>query len=157
MSPHYAHGDDRDPEPDGHGPDDTDGPRSIDGEQERLQRFLHEMDRQFEVDKLPRVEGSATVDFYDKLGSSPPYLSPKETEVVHQMLPLLQQGDYRIVLVVWATMPSDSAWTCAADQARLIVDDIVRSAHLSADARCASWPLDSRGAIPALNGQSCRW
>ena len=141
VSPHYAHGEDGDPEPNADGPDREDGPRSIDGEQERLQRFLQEMDRQFQVEKLPRVTGSATVDFYDKLGSGPPYLSPKEAEVVHQMLPLLQHGNYRIVLIVWATMPSDSAWIRAGDQARMVADDIARSARLSADARSRLVPV----------------
>jgi len=91
MSPQYAHGEDGEPEPQGRGPDREDPTRSIDGEQERLQRFLHEMDRQFKVEKLPRVAGNATVDFFDKLAGSAPYLTRKQSEIVQQVLPLLER------------------------------------------------------------------
>lgn len=133
MAPQYAHQDD-DPA-DGTGPDKPEAPRSIDGEHERLQRFLHEMDRQFKVEKLPRVVGSATVDFYDKLGDRPPYLTAKQAEVVYQALPLLERGNYRVLLIVWATTPSDTAWARAGDQARLAADEVARAGRLNAEAR----------------------
>ncbi len=115
MAPNYGLEQDK-PADNGTGPDDKEGQRSRDAEQEGLQRFLQEMDRQFKVDKLPRVVGSATVDFFDKLGDAPPYLTAKEIEVVDQTLPLLDRGNYRILLIVWATTPSDTAWARAGDQ-----------------------------------------
>ena len=109
------------------------------------------MDRQFKVDKLPRVVGSATVDFYDKLRDAPPYLTAKEVEVVNQTLPLLDRGNYRILLIVWATTPSDSAWARAGDQARLVADSIAQTNHMSATARGSSSPSASPGAIPIMS------
>jgi hypothetical protein len=134
LSPQYTLQEDE-PATDGGGPDKDEGPRSIDGEHEGLQRFLQEMDRQFKVEKLPRVVGSATVDFYDKLGDAPPYLTAKQAEVVNQAMPLLDRGNYRILLIVWATMPSDSAWLRAGEQARLVADEIATEGRLSAEAR----------------------
>jgi hypothetical protein len=136
MAPRFVSAE---PEPDpdhrGSGPDAENGPRSIDPEHERLQRFLGEMDRQFKVQKLPRVAGSATVDFYDRLTASPPYLTAKQAEVVWQVLPLLGRGNYRVLLIVWATMPSDTAWVRAAVQAHQVADAVAAAAGLDAEAR----------------------
>jgi len=140
MAPQYVLAEDN-PPAEGAGPDKHEGQRSTDAEQERLQRFLQEMDRQFKVEKLPRVVGSATVDFYDKLGDAPPYLTAKQAEVLNQALPLLDRGNHRILLIVWATMPNESAWARAGDQARLVADELARSHQLSAAARGQLVPL----------------
>ncbi len=132
-APNYHGADDAAGE--GGGPDADKGPRGRDAEQERLNRFLAEMDRQFKVDKMPRVAGSATVDFFDPLGPAPPYLTARQAEVVGQVLPLLGRDDYRVTLVVWATTPSDTAWARAAEQARLVADELAAAADLSPPAR----------------------
>jgi flagellar motor protein MotB len=135
LSPQYIHPEDGQPNAKGAGPDNADGPRSIDGEHEKLNRFLHEMDQQFQVEKLPRVVGSAAVDFFDPITEKPPYLARKPQEVIAQVLPLLSRKEYRVILVVWATTPSDSAWARAAEQARRIADQLSVSAGLDDDAR----------------------
>jgi hypothetical protein len=74
-----------------------------------------------------QVAGTATVDFYDRHGAGPPYLTAKQDEVVQQALPLLDRGNSRILLIVRATMPSDGARARAAEEARRVADDIART------------------------------
>lgn len=109
--------------------------RSLDAELERLQHFVHEMDRQFPIDKLPPARAQATVDLFDPIHKESPYLASKHREVLGQVLPLLKRGDYRVTLVVWATMPSDSAWLRAAEQANHVADEAADTAQLEAKDR----------------------
>ncbi len=109
--------------------------RIIDAEEERLQRFMQEMERQLEVEKLPRSAGEAALDFYAALNKAPPYLPNKYSESLGQVLPLLERDNYRVYVIVWATMPSNSAWNLAAVQAQRAADEIASTAHLGAQAR----------------------
>ncbi|GIW78415.1 MAG: hypothetical protein KatS3mg105_0222 [Gemmatales bacterium] len=114
-------------------PDRADGEpetRSIDGEEERLQKYLAEIDRLFSVKKLPAITGRATVDFYEKLhkGSAP--LTEHHREFISQVLPLLRRKDYQVQVVVWATMPSESAWLRALRQAEAVCDQVAKLARL---------------------------
>ncbi len=128
--------------PDGAGPDGGQDPeRVIDIEQEQMQHFLRELDRHFHVEKLPRTAGQAVVDFYDRLNPSPPYLTAKQGEVIWQVVPVLARPDFRVQLIVWATTPSESAWVRAANQARLIADEVAEAAQLDPAARRRLVPL----------------
>lgn len=109
--------------------------RSIDAEQERLQRFLDELGRKFSVDCLPRSLSQATVDLFERFQPSAPYLKASHREIFSQVLPLLQRPNYRVTVTVWATMPADSAWLRAADQAQAIVEDLNEDMKLGASAR----------------------
>jgi hypothetical protein len=115
--------------------------RIIDGEEERLQRFLQELQRQFPVERLPRQIGQVIVDLYEPLHKSAPYLGPRQTEVLDQVRPLLERPGFRLYLVVWAPTPSASAWTRAADQARLAADEFVTTSRLQPAARERLIPL----------------
>jgi hypothetical protein len=141
-SPKYLLPEDERTDPLGNGPDKgKDERRVIDIELEQMQRFLNEMARQFNVEKLPRTQGEAVVDFYDRLHASPPYLTDKYGDVVWQVVPVLNRSDYRVFLIVWATTPADTAWVRAVEQARAVVDEITESAQLDADARARLIPL----------------
>jgi hypothetical protein len=141
-SPHYLSPGPLDPSEQHPGPDaGQPNDRVIDGEQEQLQRFLGEMQRQLQVQKLARPAGQAVVDFYDPLTRRAPYLSPRELEVARQVVPLLHRSDYRVSVVVWATTPSASAWNRAAGEAKLVADDLASSAQLDGDARARLLPL----------------
>lgn len=115
--------------------DDTPPGRSIDAEQEQMQRFLEEMNRSFRVSKLPRVGGEATLDLFDKLNRQPPYLMPRHQAALHPLLALLQRPNYRVTLLVWATTPSDSAWQRAGEQAHAAAAELSAAGRLNQAAR----------------------
>ncbi len=106
--------------------------RVIDGEQAQFQHFLRELERQLPVEKLPRVIGHVAVDSYDPFQKTGPLLGDRHFQLIGQVLPLLRRPQYRITLVVWATTPSESAWTRALTQARQAVDEVTRAAQLDA-------------------------
>jgi len=139
SSPHYLDDDtETPPEPNATGMEAGTGKgedRVIDGEEEKLQHFLHEMERHLPVARLPRTKGQAIVDCYERLNASSPYLAPRPAELLWQVMPLLRRPTYRVVLVVWATTPSESAWLRAARQAQQVVEDVGSAAHLDASAR----------------------
>jgi hypothetical protein len=114
--------------------------KSADGEAEQLRRFLGEMKRQFRVEEMPRVLSQAAVDFYDPLGKSP-LLAGRNAEVAGQVLAVLSRRPYRVHVVVWATMPSPSAWERAARLSRRLAEEIAGRAELDADARERLVPL----------------
>ncbi len=124
--------------------------RILDVEQEQLQSFLEEMQRQMPVAKWPRTEGQAAVDFYDALNARPPLLRPRHQDVIGQVLPLLRRGNYRVFLVVWATMPSPSAWARAANQAQMLQEEFAEQSQLDSAARTRfvalgqPWPYRNR-------------
>jgi Membrane MotB of proton-channel complex MotA/MotB len=109
--------------------------RIIDAEEERLQRFMQEIERQLQVETLPRSAGEAALDFYDALNKAAPYLPNKYSAALGQVLPLLDRENYRVYVIVWATMPSNVAWNLAAVQAQHAADEIASTAHLNAQAR----------------------
>jgi Membrane MotB of proton-channel complex MotA/MotB len=120
--------------------------RVIDGEQENFQRFLGEMDRHFKTAKLPRTAGQTALDFYEKLGKQPPYVTALQQEQLAPLLPLLRQNGYRMQVIVWAGIPRDTATSRAAEEAADVADELAASAGLDATARRRliavgqSWP-----------------
>ncbi len=141
--PHYLGPDEDDPKgnrPSGQDKESDDG-RIVDAEAERLQRFFGEMTRQFEVEKQARRSGRAVVDFFDRFNRATPMLPSRASEVLGQVLPLLQRDDYRVFVVVWASMPSNGAWNRAAAQARAVVEEVAGAAQLDAAARGRFIPL----------------
>ncbi len=115
--------------------------RVIDLEEEQLQQFLREMERQFSIEKLPRMTGQVVVDMYDRINQTAPYLTAKQAETVWQVVPLLRRPNYRIYFVVWATTPSESAWNRAVNQARLVTEEIATTAQLDPESRNRLIPL----------------
>ncbi|HZU38296.1 MAG TPA: flagellar motor protein MotB [Gemmataceae bacterium] len=115
--------------------------RVLDIEEEHLQQFLQEMQRQLPLAKWPRTQGQAAVDFYDPLNRQPPLLAARHQEVAWQVVPLLRRSNYRVFVVVWATMPSPRAWMRAANQAQALVEEIANAAELDQAARTRLVPL----------------
>jgi hypothetical protein len=104
--------------------------RVIDGEEERLQRFLQELGRQFPVERRPRQIGQVIIDLYEPLHKKAPYLGPRHTEVLDQVRPLLERAGFRLYLVVWTPTPTASAWARAAGQAQLAADEFITTSGL---------------------------
>jgi hypothetical protein len=128
------------PDPLARKPDPEDPQRLIDNEEDRLQKFLRDRESQFpggSVAKLPRTVGQVIFDLYEPLRKRPPYLpdSGRQAEVFGQVGRQLEQADFRVYLIVWATTPSESAWTRAAEQAQSIADQIAHRYKLGASAR----------------------
>jgi hypothetical protein len=109
--------------------------RIIDAENNRMQRFLNEFERQFRVDKLPHVIGQASIDIYDSFDSKPPYLTAKQYDVITGIQTVFRESNYRVFLIVWAPTPTESAWTRAATEARVAVQNIAETLELSQGAR----------------------
>lgn len=123
-------------------PDDGgDVRRVVDAEEEQLQRFLREMERQFPVAKLPRVRGRAVVDFYEPLRRSSPYLKPSHAEILGQVVPVLRRHDYRVYVVRWTPSPALRSWKEAAEVAKQVTEDIAGDYRLDAEARGRLIPL----------------
>jgi hypothetical protein len=127
----------RDPEPGNH-PKHRD--KIHDLEEQQFQRFLEEMHRQFKVNKLPGLTGTASVDFFEPLGRGP-LLNAKANEVVAQVVPALYQKNCQVLIIVWATMPKESAWLRAARQADQLATEIGDTAGLDAEARGRLLPM----------------
>ena len=105
--------------------------RIFDGDEEHLRRFVQEIRRQFPCERQPRPAGQVIVDLYEPLAKQAPYLTDKHNEVLYQMLPLLEQSNYRLQLVVWAGTPAATAWTRATNQATLAAREFAAAAALS--------------------------
>jgi hypothetical protein len=130
-SPSYHLEPDGEGDPTKGGPDAGDRPvRIIDAEEEQLQRFLNELNRQLPVEKMPHLAGQAVVDFHQNLKKEPPFLTARQKGVIWEIVPLLKESKYRVTLVVWATTPNASAWARAASQAKQVVDEIARTRGL---------------------------
>jgi hypothetical protein len=126
SSPHYRSASTEDQPP----PDGQDSARLIDIEEEQFQQFLAELNRLFPVTQLPRITGQAVVDLYEPFNKKGPLLRPKHLEMLAQVVPALHRSNYRVEVVVWATMPSDKAWLRAVTQARQAADEIAAAAQL---------------------------
>jgi hypothetical protein len=107
---------------------------SIDQEKEQFQHFVKELERQFDVKRLPYLTGQATIDLFDPLNKQAPYLTGKHKEALSQVIGLLRRDDYRLMVVAWATMAKDSALLRACEQARGIAKEIVETARLDDNA-----------------------
>jgi hypothetical protein len=115
--------------------------RVIDGEEERLQRFLQELRRQFPVERLSRQAGQVIIDLYEPLRKEAPTLGPRHTEALEQVRPLLERPGFRVHLVVWATTPTASAWARATGQARRAAGEFIAASGLRPDAVARLVPL----------------
>jgi flagellar motor protein MotB len=131
-SPRYLADDleDRPPEPTAVGPDENNEIAVLDREKEMYERFLNELERLNRLQRLPETEGEVVFDLFNKLNPGPPLLTSVHRDALLRVLPTLRQERYRVDLVVWATMPSPSAWTKAGQRASQIVSEISQWANL---------------------------
>jgi len=134
MSPFYTVDDpeSRTREGTSKGPDDEDnGVRVIDREEEEFERFVFEMEHLYSVDSLPKAKGQIVFDSFDSFPTAPPLLTQDRRTLCGEVLPLLRNEQYRVEMVVWATTPSVTAWTRAANQAGSLRRELVTLARLS--------------------------
>ncbi|MCR9119860.1 MAG: hypothetical protein NXI22_23235 [bacterium] len=119
--------------PPGQGADpESNGVRSMDRELEDFQRFINEMDRIAKMKQLPDTEGEVQFDFFESLEPEPPLLGPKYRTLIRQVIPLLRSGRYQVEVIVWATMPSASAWSRSVIQADGVAAELRKRGGLNA-------------------------
>lgn len=115
--------------------------RVIDAEEEQLNRFLREVERQFTVTKLPGVRGRTVFESHEPLRSTPPFLKPSHAERLAQIVPVLRRNDYRVYVVCWTPSPAPPAWSRAAETAQRVTEEIASDYRLNAQAQSRLIPL----------------
>lgn len=133
TSPLYVvpNADDQPPEMNPTGPDEEDDhQRVIDHEADQFERFMVEMKRLMEGDSQPDISGEIVFDFFDRLNRTSPYLREVHLRAFAPIIPQLRNERYQIDVVVWATMPSQTAWTRATRQAAGVADEIAMMLRL---------------------------
>ena len=131
------------PDPDGErsetgaaGPDDNPNElRVIDRDDDDFQRMMDEMSRLAEIDKKTSVTGEAVFDYFNRLNREAPLLSQEYRDAMTNVIPLLHQSQYEVMLIVWATTPGRKAWTRATEQASAITEELASMARLSEQQR----------------------
>lgn len=133
-SPLYmvADPDNRPPEKNGTGPDDDDdGGRVLDRQREDFNRFLQEIRRLSPLRAEPGVAGQVSFDILGTLPRDGSLLTDTVRETLNGISPQLRQADYAVEIIVWATTPSQSAWTRAVEQAARLRVEAVQYMQLS--------------------------
>lgn len=116
----------------GNGPDETDdGGRIIDREAEQFSRFLEEARRIATVQQEPGIKAEVSLDVLAALPQDGPLMSPELKATLAQVRPAFSKPDRVIEIVVWATTPSQSAWTRAVEQAQAIRQEAIEYMNLT--------------------------
>jgi flagellar motor protein MotB len=119
------------PDDPGRGPDDEDdGRRIINRQAENFQRFLSEMEYQFEITEDRPTKSQVVFDSFENLvrdSDSP--LGPNALQLAADSISQLSNADFELEIVVWANMPSPRALSKAMKQATLIHQQLERSFH----------------------------
>lgn len=119
----------------GRGAGDKQFGRSIDQEEERFQRFIKELNRHFDVTRLPHSIGQATLDVFEPTNKTAPYWTANHKQALAPIVPLLRRPDYRVTIVVWAPMAKDSAMQRAVEKAAALAGELADVAQLDPRAR----------------------
>jgi hypothetical protein len=117
------------------GPDEDNGVPVHDRESEVFQRFLNELERFNQVETMPETDGEAVFDIFNHFNRETPYLKQVHQEALLRVLPTLRRPEYRVDLIVWATMPSESQWERAGLRATEVEQELAQWARLDAEQR----------------------
>jgi hypothetical protein len=110
----------------GVGPDDTDDAgRIIDREEEQFSRFLSEIQRVSSTKREPDIAAEVSFDVLGKIPSEGRLMSPELEETLKQVRTVFRSKEYAVEITVWATTPSQSAWTRAVNQATEIRNETI--------------------------------
>ena len=122
----------RPPDSNGTGPDDeNDTERIVDRQRDDFHRFLQEIRRLNQLEAQPGIEGEVTFDILGKLPGEGSPMTPTVKETLNGIGPMLRQADYAIEITVWATTPSQTAWTRAVQQSEALLKETVRYLRLT--------------------------
>ncbi len=132
VAPMYMVGDPDEEIGHGVGPDETDdNGRIIDREEEQFSRFLEEVKRVSTLEREPGIEAEISLDVMGVLPQESPHMSPELEATLAQVRPIFRKPDRVIEITVWATTPSQSAWTRAVKQAQAIRREAIQYLKLN--------------------------
>ena len=101
---------DKNPDQEGNiGPDDeNDSERTIDRDKENFQRFLHEIDRHFNLEHRSSVSNQVVFDSFElfKEDDENGILSDHAIQLFAEVAPLLRNDGKFVEIILWASMPS---------------------------------------------------
>ncbi len=119
------------------GPDAVnDEMRILSRESDEFQRFLNEMQRQFEVHEGAPVHRQIVLDTWAKLGDNAmDLLDSKAIDVASEAISQLANPDVEVELIIWANMPSPKALEHAIERAEMAKQQIGQLFSLSAEQR----------------------
>lgn len=124
------------------GPDETEeSERVINRQEEDFQRFIQEVKRRHDMQKLPDLTGDVNFDVFGVLPLEGPFMPEELRQIVLDSAPLFRRRGHSIQLTVWARMPSQKAWQRAVDQAEALRQEIRDVLGPSAD----RYPIEATG------------
>ena len=109
------------------GPDDeNDAERKIDRDKENFQRFLHEIDRQFQINRELSVANQTVFDSFElfKDEQEDAILSNHALQLLSETLPVIRDEKKTLEIIVWATMPSPVIMEKSLHKSTEIMDEI---------------------------------
>ena len=109
--------------------------RVVDREKDQLRSFLIEMESLASVSELPKLKGRVVIDLFEPIHNKSPRISRKSRELFQEIS--LKAGDpnYRIELIVWASIPSVTSWKAAVETADSLLEDLSNQAGVAKDQR----------------------
>lgn len=121
----------------GRGPDDSDdGKRVINRQAENFQRFLSEMEYQFQVNEGNATQSQVVFDSFENLNTdSEDILGPRAIEIASDAISQLTNEQIELEVIVWANMPSPLALKKAMSKAQKIQAQLDRSFNFRGDQR----------------------
>lgn len=114
----------------GAGPDEIDEGRIIDREEEQFSRFLERLRQVSPAQKQKDIEGEVSIDILGTLPENTPLMTPEMEKTLIQIRAMLRQPDRSLEITVWATTPSQTAWTRAVRQANQLRDEAIELLQL---------------------------
>lgn len=116
------------------GTDDTEeSERIINRQEEEFQRFIQEVSRRHDMEKLPDLTGDVNFDVFGVMPLEPPFMSEELKQIALDSAPMFRRPGHTIQLTVWARMPSQKAWMRAVRQAEALRQEIRELLGPSAD------------------------
>lgn len=102
--------------------DQNDRDAVLDAEQEDLDRLLNWLKDSFDLRRVQAPAAQATVEEFEPFRNG--RLSPAQHRRLEPLIPVLADRDHRIFVVVWASMPSETALLRAAAEAAALASEI---------------------------------
>lgn len=124
------------------GTDDTDQhERVLNRQEEDFQRFIQEIKRLHTAEELPKINGEVTFDVFGVLPSQPPFMNAEFRQIIIDSAPAVRRPGHALQLIVWARMPSESAWRRAIQQAEGLRKEVRELLGPAAD----RFPIEATG------------
>jgi flagellar motor protein MotB len=120
----------------GSGPDETDdNGRIFDRAEEQFSRFLEQSRRMALLKREVGIRAEVSFDVMTPIASDDNLLSDELQKTLTQLRTISRKPDRVIEITVWATTPSQSAWTRAATQAEQIRQEAIRYLNIETSQR----------------------